>query len=57
MLNLIILFLTIVNLVLICKTFKIFQEITDNQDSIITILRDEVIELNKELQALRDDGK
>lgn len=57
MLSLIILFLTIVNLLLICKTFKIFQEITDNHDSIITILRDEVIELNKELQALRDDGK
>lgn len=57
MLSLIILFLTIVNLLLICKTFKIFQEITDNHYSIITILRDEVIELNKEVQALRDDGK
>ena len=49
--------LSLIDLVLIVIVFKIFKTITDNQDSIITILRDEVIELNKELQALRDDGK
>ena len=49
--------LSLIDLVLIFAVFGLFKTITDNQDSIITILRDEVNQLNRELQDMRDDGK
>lgn len=49
--------ISIINLVLIFLVFGLFKTITDNQNDIILILRDEVIQLNHELQLMRDDGK
>ena len=43
-------FLSVVNLILICKVYLTFKEITDNQEKIL-------YELHDDIQRLRDDGK
>jgi len=42
---------------LIFLVFGLFKNVTDNQNEIIVILTDEVNQLNRELQDMRDDGK
>ena len=49
--------LSIICLILIVVVFRLFKTVTDNQNEIIIILRDEIIQLNHELQLMRDDGK
>jgi len=49
--------LSIICLVLIFLVFGLFKNVTDNQNEIIVILTDEVNQLNRELQDMRDDGK
>lgn len=49
--------LSLIDLVLIFVVFGLFKNITDNQNEILLILRDEVNTLNRELQDMRDDGK
>lgn len=44
------LIVSLMDLVLICFVYKIFKEVTDNQEKII-------YELNDDIQRLRDDGK
>ena len=51
------LILGLINLVLLFLVFVLFKTITDNLNDIIIILRDEVIQLNNELQVLRGDRK
>ena len=51
------LILSILCWILIFIFIGLFKHITDNQTEIIIILRDEVIQLNKELQTMRDDRK
>jgi len=49
--------LSVICLVLIFLVFGLFKNVTDNQNEIIVILTDEVNQLNRELQDMRDDGK
>lgn len=50
MLEWFILFLSIVNLILVCLAYKNFTMITNNQETVI-------MQLNDDIQRLRDDGK
>ena len=44
------LIVSLIDLVLICFVYKIFKEVTDNQDELLQVLNDDI-------QRLRDDGK
>lgn len=57
MLILFILILSVLNLILICKVFKIFTEITNNQNDLLYILRNDINQLKFDMNKTRDDGR